>query len=86
MIRDVHSDGEEHKHVGVRNPICRASCRFLARKEPMNYNVAGIDVHKKVLMVVVTDAAQAHSNRAPKGRKHDLRMRNDSPGDCSPES
>lgn len=97
----------------------------------MNYNVAGIDVHKKVLMVVVTDAAaeeltfesrrfgttaserehvvawlqergvqeivmestaqywkpiwldlephfgklhlaQAHSNRAPKGRKHDV--------------
>jgi len=97
----------------------------------MNYNVAGIDVHKKVLMVVVTDAtaeeltfegrrfgttaserehlvawlqergvqeivmestaqywkpiwldlephfgqlrlAQAHSNRAPKGRKHDF--------------
>jgi hypothetical protein len=41
----------------VRNPICRASCRFRAGKEAMSYKVAGIDVHKKVSMVVVTDAA-----------------------------
>src|SRR6184192_2514912 len=39
--------------------------------------MAGIDVHKKVLMVVVVDTslhlAQAFSNRAPRGRKHDFK-------------
>jgi transposase len=125
--------GEEHKHVGVRFPFCRAFCRFPAGKDVMGYMVAGVDIHKKVLMVVVTDAstedlrlerfrcgtgaverelllawlqkhevqelvmestaqywkpiwmelephfgpgklhlAQAHSNRAPQGRKHDF--------------
>jgi transposase len=117
----------------------RAFCRFLGGREAMSYTVAGIDIHKKVLMVVVATAgdevadpageaiefecrrfgagaserkhivtwlrernvsevvmestaqywkpvwldlephfgklhlAQAHSNRAPKGRKNDFR-------------
>jgi transposase len=114
----------------VRNVIRRAFYRFLPERVAMSCKVAGIDVHKKVLMVVVTDSAaeelafearrfgttwselkhltawlaergveevvmestaqywkpvwfelephfrlhlaQAHSNRAPKGRKHDF--------------
>src|SRR6266446_7781848 len=59
----------------------------------MTYKIAGIDVHKKVLMVVVIEStaqywrsvwlelepymrlqlAQAFSNRAPRGRKHDFK-------------
>lgn len=35
----------------------RASCRFLGEREAMSYTVAGIDIHKKVLMVVVATAA-----------------------------
>ena len=36
--------------------IHRAFCRFLAGKDVMPYTVGGIDVHKKVLMVVVAVA------------------------------
>jgi len=119
--------------VTVRNVYCRGFYRFHAGRKAMSYKVAGIDVHKKVLMVVVAEVeanqtewslqrrrfgtttselrqlagwlreqevaeavmestaqywkpvwyelepylrlqlAQAFSNRAPRGRKHDFR-------------
>jgi transposase len=36
---------------------CRAFFHFLAREEQMSYRIAAIDIHKKVLMVVVATAA-----------------------------
>jgi transposase len=119
--------------VTVRNVLFRVFYRFHAGRKAMSYKVAGIDVHKKVLMVVVVEVdasqpewslqrrrfgtttrelgqlagwlreqgvaeavmestaqywkpvwyelepymslqlAQAFSNRAPRGRKHDFR-------------
>jgi hypothetical protein len=41
----------------VRILICHAFCHFLVGKEAMSYTVAGIDIHKKVLMVVVATTA-----------------------------
>jgi len=47
--------------VTVRNVFFRGFYRFHAGRKAMSYKVAGIDVHKKVLMVVVAevDASQA---------------------------
>jgi transposase len=46
------------EHVTVRSLSDRVFCRFLGGKEAMSYTVAGIDIHKKVLMVVVATAAE----------------------------
>ena len=42
----------------------RAFCRFPGGKERMSYKVAGIDIHKKVLMVVVATAADEIADAA----------------------
>jgi transposase len=42
----------------VRILCYRAFCRFLDGKDAMSYTVAGIDIHKKVLMVVITIAGE----------------------------
>src|ERR1700693_4518409 len=39
--------------------ICRAFCHFLAERNRMPYKVAGIDIHKKVLMVVVATVTES---------------------------
>jgi hypothetical protein len=41
----------------VRIQRYRAFCHFPARKEDMLYKIAAIDIHKKVLMVVVSSMA-----------------------------
>jgi transposase len=41
----------------VRIQRYRAFCHFPARKEDMHYKIAAIDIHKKVLMVVVSSMA-----------------------------
>jgi hypothetical protein len=50
--------------VTVRNVFFRAFYRFPTGRKAMSYKVAGIDVHKKVLMVVVAevDASQPEWN------------------------
>jgi transposase len=48
----------------VRILFCRAFCHFLAGKEAMSYTVAGIDIHKKVLMVVVATAGDEVADTA----------------------
>ena len=49
--------GREHVTVRIRLAIVRSTASS-AERNVMSYKVAGIDVHKKVLMVVVATVAE----------------------------
>jgi hypothetical protein len=50
--------GKGDEHVTEHIFSYRAFCRFLGGKDDMSYTVAGIDIHKEVLMVVVAIAGE----------------------------